>query len=147
VEFISNNKSGEEVYYKKTYKGISESQCAEPLGGVLGNNFTFSLSLPRVDNDPYYLDKIRITTSGTDGFMIDALKFEKTRYYYKKILNNWVQSGTAWDDVQKWGVNKGGAWCLSGDATDADRTWKGTVSACYRYIEFDIKTGKSQGYH
>ena len=66
--------------------------------------------------------KLVFQTNGDDAFLIDAV-----------VL---VENGKR---KKKWGKNGGGAWCMSTDPKDAQRSWKSIVKGCYRKIEFPVK--------
>jgi hypothetical protein len=135
--------------------GISESESqAQSVGSAFTKDkaVTKRFLTSSVELNKYEMDKISITTQGTDAFMIDALALtweRKTTSKSKDIgttLLNVVRDPieTRTGTIQTWGVNGGGAWCLSTDPEDGNGGWSDTVNGCFTTVEFDIQTGKSR---
>ncbi len=71
-----------------------------------------------------FVKYVQIRTSGEDAFWIDQLKLE---------TGDGGKSG-------QWGANEGQGYCLSGDPTDANRSWRDFVSrrGCQPCFEFQV---------
>jgi len=80
-----------------------------------------------------YATNVIIETEGGDGFLIDALAL-----------------GVDGNSNKYWGQDDAGAWCLSTDKKDANKSWKKYVgkNSCYTAIHFKAKSGKYKySYH
>ena len=121
----SNDTSTEcekKIIAKKTYaKGINKARCALPLKALDDKNISTTRKSAAEGRN------IIITITGSDAFLIDALRLKVAHKKYRK-----------------WGRNNGKAWCLSTDKNDAKKKWKKVVNACYKSIEFR-SNGKAYG--
>lgn len=110
--------------YDKSKKQIT---VFSKVRNSIGNHiWTFEL--------PGEMSYFTIETNGSDGFLIDQIRYYKDRSHSKI--------------VQHWGRDEGKAWCLSTDKTDGSRSWKNVISnqKCYRRMKFRVSSASPVAY-
>ncbi len=159
-EWTSNNidiniflKNGRRYYVR--LNGVTEYESQQQsLGSAFTKDkaitkFIFMSASPIKQSE---WDKITVSIDGDDAFMIDALALTWEKKIKRKsdnvgttllnVVRDPIETSTG--NVQTWGVNGGGAWCLSTDANDGNGSWSDTVNGCFKTVEFDIQTGKAK---
>ena len=91
------------------------------------------------------LAKVRIETSGNDGFWMDEVAlvkdskhFKRTRDCFQGTCNDSDKTTTTEKDVQSWGVDGGKGYCLSTDPNDASGGFRQYTDRCNNWVDFHI---------